>query len=249
MMLLLSGEGPTDIGRCQVVVSPCEGGQFQPGPMTVIVDQLAERMVGYSLLDSGAVACIDEHCLAQRSKGVALPRSPRLPGIKTKRDTTYFRKNAHALGLAAKDIERDRELPVVAVLFRDSDGSNSSTRSLWEDKFCSMVSGFRDAEFDRGVPMMPKPKSEAWLLCALKSNPYQHCAALENESGNDSSPNSLKSQLDISIGWHASIEELSDWIRNGRIDPGRINMPSMEAFKQELSQAMNNALSHSGSPR
>lgn len=27
--------------------------------------------------------------------------------------------------------------------------------------------------------MVPRPKSEAWLLCALKPNPYQHCAALE----------------------------------------------------------------------
>ena len=244
MMLLLSGEGPTDIGRCQVAVSPCKGDQFQPGPMAVIVDQLAESKLGYSMLDSGAVACIDEHCLAQRSKGIALPRSPRLPGNKTKRDTTYFRKNAIALGLAAKDLERERELPVVAVLFRDSDGSNSSTRSLWEDKFCSMVSGFRDAGFDRGVPMVPKPKSEAWLLCALKSNPYQHCADIENESGNDSSPNSLKMQLDVAVGGHASAESLTDWVRTGRIDPGRINMPSMDKFKDELNRAMDNALSH-----
>ena len=244
MMLLLSGEGPTDIGSCKNPTTPCVGEQFHPGPMAIIVDYLAEQKCGYSLLDSGAICFIDEHSLSLYGKSLLVRRSPRLPGVKMDKDTGYFRRNAQALGIKAKELEKLNELPVVSVLFRDSDGSNSSTRSLWHDKFQSIISGFQDVSYDRGVPMVPKPKSEAWLLCALKSNPYQHCADIENESGNDASPNPLKEQLDNALGFHASVEELSDWVRDGRIDPGRIEMPSMEAFKCELNRAMDSALFH-----
>jgi hypothetical protein len=245
MMLLLSGEGPSDIGTNLGGGPMCEGAQFKPGPMSVIIDQLTELRLGYSLLDSGAACFVDEHELAVRSKGLSIPRSPRLPGEKVERDTIYFRRNAQALGVIAKGLEVERECPIVAVLFRDSDGSNTSTRSLWEDKFYSIVRGFEDVEFECGAPMVPKPKSEAWLLCALKENPYMHCAAIEDESGNDASPNSLKKQLDAVIGHHASSEELAEWVRVGRVDCGRIiDMPSLGAFRIELDRALDHALAH-----
>jgi hypothetical protein len=244
MMLLLSGEGPTDIGASLGGGPICEAAQFKPGPMAIIVDRLTEQKIGYSPLDVGAVCFVDEREVSGRSRGLSVPRSPRLPGVKAVRDTLYFRKNAQALGRLARDLEIQRERPVVAVLFHDSDGSNSATRSLWQDKFHSIAQGFEDAEFGCGVPMVPKPKSEAWLLCALKSNSYEDCAALEEESGNDKSPNSLKGQLDAVIGHHASSEDLADWVREGRIDAGRIVMPSFSAFSQELNRALDCALSH-----
>ena len=213
MIMLLSGEGPSDIGYCRAAVSPCCGEQFQSGPMAVIVDQFVEQKCGYSLLETGAVCFVSEHCLIEYGKSISVRHSPRLPGVKAEKDTGFFRKNAQALGSMAKEMEVRREYPVVAVLFRDSDGSNSSTRSLWDKKFDSIVLGFQQAGFDRGVPMVPKPKSEAWLLCALKENPYQHCASLEDESGNDASPNSLKKQLN-DVDNHAPIDELTEWIRN-----------------------------------
>jgi hypothetical protein len=239
MMLLLSGEGPTDIGASLGGGPICETEQFKPGPMAVIVDRLTESKAGYSPLDSGLVCFIDEQGVSARSKG----RSLRLPGVKAARDTMYFRKNAQALGRLAKELKVQRDCPIVAVLFHDSDGSNSAARSLWQDKFNSIVLGFEDAEFGCGVPMVPKPKSETWLLCALKENPYAHCVALEDESGSDNSPNSLKVQLDAVIGHHASSEELADWVREGRIDAGRIVMPSFQAFSNELNRALDSVLS------
>ncbi|MBI5655520.1 MAG: hypothetical protein HZC44_01330 [Geobacter sp.] len=244
MMLLLSGEGPSDIGTCYGGVPPCEGAQFKAGPMAVIIDQLAEQKLNYSLIDNGSVRFVGEHEVAVRSKSISAIRSLRLPGEKVKTDTIYFRKNAQALGVMAKELETERECPVVTVLFRDSDGSNSSTRSLWKDKFNSIVHGFKDAEFERGAPMVPKPKSEAWLMCALKDNPYTHCTALEEESGNDASPISLKRQLAAIIGDQVSSEDLAEWVREGRIDPGRIGMPSFDAFRFELDRALDNALAH-----
>ena len=119
----------------------------------------------------------------------------KLPGRRRPKETQYFERNARALAAAAKALEQEKDDSVVAVLFRDSDGTHSSSRGLWKDKQESISRGFKIENFGNGVPMVPKPKSEAWLLCALKANPYQHCIGLENESGNDRSPNSLKKQL------------------------------------------------------
>ena len=126
----------------------------------------------------------------------------------------------------------------MAVLFRDSDGTGISPRDDWEQKVDSMVNGFSRAGFDRGVPMVPRPKSEAWLLCALKDPPYQHCARLEDESGNDNSPNSLKRQLAALIGHEPGAEEQSGWVRDGRVDPDRLNLPSFQAFTLSLNAAL-----------
>lgn len=86
--------------------------------------------------------------------------------------------------------------------------------------------------------MLPKPKSEAWLLCALKANPYQSCAALENESGNDASPNNLKGELAKVLGTDPHREILCDHFNAGRIDPHRIDMPSFYAFKTRLGEVL-----------
>jgi|GEM_PF-2449792 len=48
--------------------------------------------------------------------------------------------------------------------------------------------------------MPPNPKSEAWFLCALKkSQPYQDCARIEAESGNDKAP--IPSKPNLSKCW------------------------------------------------
>ena len=41
MLILVSGEGPTDIGQCSGA-SPTGGAAFRPGPMAWLVDQIAE---------------------------------------------------------------------------------------------------------------------------------------------------------------------------------------------------------------
>lgn len=50
MLILVSGEGPTDLGRC-LGADPCEGDAFQPGPMAWLVDQIAETSERYSFLE------------------------------------------------------------------------------------------------------------------------------------------------------------------------------------------------------
>ncbi len=99
-----------------------------------------------------------------------------------------------------------------------------------------MLHGFEEEGFSRGVPMIAKPKSEAWLLCALKG--YQGCAALETRSGNDSSPNSLKAELRDRLKGDASAEKLRDLVRDRSIEFQRIDMPSFLAFRQRLEEVI-----------
>jgi hypothetical protein len=102
----------------------------------------------------------------------------------------------------------------------------------------SILTGFEAEKISTGVPMIPKPKSEAWILCALR-NKYQYCAKLENESGNDDSPNSLKQQLEDHLGESGSRILLNDKIDDGEIDIDRItDMPSINAFKDRLNKVL-----------
>lgn len=232
MKLLLSGEGKTDIGRTD-----------QAGPMAWIVDKLLERekRIGYSLLEchtngGECVQFVDKSKLVKHDElGPVLLR-----GIKRGKDMVFYTRNAQILGLLAKEVARQENGPVIAVLFRDGDGNHSSTVAEWREKFDSIARGFKLVEFETGVPMMPRPKSEAWLLCALKNMP--DCSDLENAPGNDDSPHSLKSQLAELIGHEPSAEEQAEWVKSGRINPDDIHMDSFNEFRKELGKAVKKCL-------
>jgi len=154
----------------------------------------------------------------------------------------FHRKGAYLFGKYSKEIGRVRNSPVIAVFFRDGDGTRSTPLTEWQSKFKSVVSGFEASEFPAGVPMIPRPKSEAWMLCGLfkHENPACDCAWLEEESGNDGSPKSLKGQLGAHLSGADSAEEQAYLVKNGRIDPEQIDLPSFEAFKTALDAAFVN---------
>jgi len=93
-----------------------------------------------------------------------------------------------------------------------------------------------------GVPMMPKPKSEAWLLCALKGNPYQHCIQLEDVTGNDDGKKPLKEQLTEVLNGYDSVIDINEMLKSKQIDVEQINMPSFAVFKKELDRVVKNAI-------
>ncbi len=231
MILLLSGEGASDIGKCSISIDFCDTNLFVPGPMALFVDQLLESKLNYSLLDMGAIRFISEHGLSLIAKSLVNRKRPRLPRKNQQKETIYFEKNARALAIKAKTLAIECKDEVVSVLFRDADGTASTMRGLYEAKRESMFRGFEMEAYSSGIPMIPKPKSEAWLLCALKSAPYQHCAALEKESGNDNSPKALKKQLEQALGHHADSNELADLVKNRTINVTTIHMPSLNDFK------------------
>jgi hypothetical protein len=240
MFFLLSGEGPTDLGRSRSEVPIALGENFEPGPMAIIVSQIVEKCHGYSPLVSQVCGFVSEAQIIIAAARIKGRRRLGLPGRKREGETGYFYSNARVLARIAIDLSTSRSDDVVAVFFRDADGSASAGRGNWDAKRQSMLVGFAAEGFAFGVPMIPKPKSEAWFICALKASPYQGCDPLEDRSGNDDSPNSLKSELETILGRppqrdEASLRELlNSFVENGTIDFERITMPSFRAFRRRL---------------
>lgn len=242
MKLLISGEGVSDVGTCNNAQGVCMDDTFSPGPMAIWLIRLLEPILHYDLFSvPEAVMYVSENVLnhdAKKSGG----RMKRLRGKSKQPETSYFFSNAEQLGKRAKELSDVNNSPVVAVLFRDVDGTRGAPL-VWQTKWDSMVSGFKAAEFDFGVPMLPKPKSEAWLLCATKQANHSH-ANLENISGNDTSPNSAKAQLDQALGGHYSAAELATWCDANPVDWSRLNtMPSFKAFFDRFHNVINKTLS------
>lgn len=237
MFFLLSGEGVTDIGAGQGATTIHEGEDFLLGPMAIIVAKVVEARHKYSILE-GACGFISKASLVDRAKELkAAKKQLRLPGPKQAKETRYFFNNARVLARVAMEHAKARNDEVVAVLFRDSDGTASAGRGEWEAKRKSILSGFAAEKFDRGVPMIPKPKSEAWLICAWKNNPYQGCDALEERSGNDNSPKNLKGELEELLDDDVSRDSLRKKVSESfAID--RIKMPSFKAFRTRLEEVI-----------
>ncbi|MFN0079762.1 MAG: hypothetical protein ACKVY0_25130 [Prosthecobacter sp.] len=237
MILILSGEGPSDIGSCNNGQGRCSGPDFRAGPMAMIVDKIAEDKLGYSLADAGALDHIPESSRARMAK--QLPRTF-VTGKRRGFETAHFFKEVRALArLAMTESEADETLRGV-VLFHDSDGTRSTERGLYETRIRSMEDGFKAEGFEFGVPMVPRPKSEAWLICALKLDAYQYCEALEDSlSGNDNASEPAKEQLHALLSnTGKTVTDLADLVHEGIIDHGRISMPSYDAFKSRLQEVL-----------
>jgi len=238
MYFLFSGEGATDLGSCASGSRPCEAGDFHHGPMAVIVDQIFEEKHKYSLLDSGCCALVAKRLLAETARQWKTNRKKmKLRGKKRPKETLYFYKNARALGHLALERQAEVDDDVVAVFFRDSDGTASAGLGQWDKKWQSILRGFEAEQFSNGVPMLPRPKSEAWILCAVKKK-YQGCNALERRSGNDNSPKSLKKELRRHFGSAPTREQLCEMVADGTIDIQRIVMPSFVAFRDRLKEVI-----------
>lgn len=233
MWLLLSGEGPTDLGDSRVELLFDGVHDLEPGPLAVIVDQLVAAQLKYSVFELGHVGYVRKQTLdvVARERGGWV-----LPGRKHGVGTAMFVKNAQALAAVATKVAEQTDDEVVAILFRDADGTRSTPDSNWAEKRASMMEGFKRAQYSRGVAMVPRPKSEAWILCALKADAYSGCDALEDAPRNDHSPNSLKKQLAECLGQEPTRDVLMEVA--SEIDAARIRMPSFLAFTEDLVRAL-----------
>lgn len=239
MKLLISGEGPSDLGTCNNEQGQCCDGDFNRGPMAVWLASLWESLINYNLLDMPeAVVYVSENALAQKAKN-SPQRMKRLRGKKQEAETGLFFSNAQQLGLMAQQLAASNETQVMAVLFRDADGTRIAPGQMWQTKWKSIVDGFASVAFEFGVPMLPKPKSEAWLLCAAQTGQRSHIG-LEAISGNDKAPNSAKKQWDSLMGRHLSAAEEAQWCVDHPNDwQNLLTMPSFKAFYERFQQVAN----------
>lgn len=230
MKLLISGEGPSDLGACNNAQGQCSDGDFNRGPMAVWLARLWVARLDCNLLDTPeAVVYVTEKALSQKAKESGA-RMQRQRGKKQAAETGLYFSNAQQLGLIAQQLAGDHADTVMAVLFRDADGTRSAKGQLWQSKWDSMVNGFASVAFKFGVPMLPKPKAEAWLLCAGQTAMHSH-AALEDISGKDNSPNSAKKQWNAFMGSPQTAAQEALWCAENPADWENMRtMPSFKAF-------------------
>lgn len=228
MHLVLSGEGNSDLGKLSYASD-----KFIPASMYYLIDKLIEQKLSYSLyeLTPELIFFIPKAELVKIGK-----KLPPYTGKKIKKGQALFLINAISLAKVAKDKSIElKDDDVIAILFRDSDGTNSTSKGMWEEKVSSIENGFKMEKFTRGVAMVPKPKSEAWLICALKNKPYENCEELEERSGNDKSPNNLKDELD---SFNISNDKINEMIQNGQIEIDKIDMPSFKYFSEKIKELL-----------
>lgn len=240
MILVLSGEGPTDFGACNNALGQCGGEDMTIGPLTTLVNQMIATLQGHSVLDErDSLYYRSETFLREKAKNLTGRLQP-ARSKKKEAETGYFFGNAVALGVIAKELEVQSGQEAIAILHRDCDSTRSAS-GAWESKRKSMVDGFKFSQFNRGVPCLPKATSEVWWLCAAKQQSYQRCEQLEDLPGNVESANHPKKKLDEAFGEHKSADGLRDWLVEFPFDINRAEaMPSFKAFKDDLQHAINN---------
>ena len=231
MHLVLSGEGNSDIGKLSYAST-----EFIPASMYYLIDKIIEKKLKHSFyeLTPELITFVPKTELIKKQS--IYKRKTPFTSKKIKKGQALFLMNAMTLAKIAKDKSITlKDNDVIAILFRDSDGTKSTLKGMWEDKVESIENGFKMENFTKGVAMVPKPKSEAWLICALKDKPYKNCKKLEDRSGNDNSPNNLKDELK-SFG--LSNDEINEIIQNKKIDIDKIDMPSFEYFTNRLQELL-----------
>ncbi len=221
MYFVVSGEGASDLGvKCN--------GEFEKGPLARLIEIIVEN-AGGTTPELNLICESELNELCKKSN----PKNYIAKGVQRGLVFDFYCK-ALTLALHVGD-----EL-IGIVYFRDSDGTNSSPRDLWRSLEKAMETGFIDGGSKYGVPMLPRPKSEAWLMGYYQKFEqhqceYNSCERFEEEPGNDNSPNSLKKRLAAALGCsvngiytHITYESMSD------ITWSRIDMPSFNIFRKRL---------------
>lgn len=237
--IAVTGEGITDMGRC-LQGNDCTGENLDIGPISLLLLKLIARHLpewNADLLEAQS----PENCLTllyhahlgEISKDRSLIR-PNKGGIKQ----GFVEHAQRAEALAHYALSKRHEM---AAYFHDTDGTHTDPAPQRRKKLKEAIEyGFRVAGLgERGLTLLPQPKSEAWFICAVKPNSYQHCDLLEERlSGNDCSPE------------HAPKKVLGDYLQNPsynsqdlnelveQIDVDRIDMPSFNELREQVKTAI-----------
>lgn len=218
MIVVASGEGPSDLGDGY-------GGVDCYGPVAYLLQQL-----GLPLCPQAEWRWASKQELKGNSRTL-------LPGKKSKPGGAHFRANALGLANLAKQLEP----PHCAILFRDSDSTRSSPRNQWDEQWRSFEVGFAEADYHNWIGVLPRPKSEAWLLCGMQKQSYQNCAKLEDLPGNDASPKALKRMLAEAArkrGIGTTAAQLSEWVCQNPELAAKINMPSWQKTRERVAEVL-----------
>lgn len=239
MKCLLLGEGPSDLGANDDFAVP----RFRKGPMIWAIDSLASRRgfdgIDYALLSRGEVS----RGIRQSHRGI----SARPKEVDPEHRAIY--QSAWYLGKTALAEGKD-----MAVFFHDADRTRSApcdqARKLEE----AMDAGFAVAGFFAGVPMIPVPRSEAWLLACFqkglaRQSAYNHAERFENLPANDQSPNLAKKLLQAAVGAESEADTYSKVMDEiADVNWSQVKMPSFNRFRERLEYVLDALIHPAGKP-
>ena len=225
MKCILLGEGETDLGVKGYAKEPC----FKKGPMTLVIDFLAKERnvlsINYKFLTRGDV----ERGLKDSKRKI----SPRPKDVDSKERSIYL--SAWYIGGKAVSERQD-----AAIYFHDPDRTKSEPRDRYARIEKAMNRGFDMVGFDKGIPMVPVPRSEAWLLAYFQKGIEKQCAYnkaewFEGLPASDKSPKSAKKELQKAVGARNESETYSKVMEEFKnIDWKRVDMPSYNRFRARL---------------
>ena len=218
MYFVLSGEGNSDLGYSEE----------HPGVLVRLLEKLANDI---SDEDFGYEFATRSDLAAKIPKDSDSSRKMLLRGNRRKYEFLItVQRQAEALARIALDFDNTG-----AVFFHDCDYTQSEVNDAekyYQQLVVSMEQGFNTVNYRNGVPMVPKPRSESWLLCHYQDTPYENCARFEDLPANDRAETSGKKQLarffncrESQIYEHINIEEI-DW--------AKIDAPSFMFFKNRF---------------
>jgi hypothetical protein len=215
--ILVSGEGKTDMGEINYPYSDLS--DLKKGPMIYLIEQIIQKTKN-QVPNFGLMAKSE---LTKKTKKL---KTYKFPSKKSGKGTAIFFKNAYILGQIAIEQQYD-----IAILFRDSDSTQSGIAPDWQQRVNSILQGFIASGFKNGVAMVPKLTSEVWILCCLER--HQHCNKLENLAGNQVSDKHPKKILEQKIGEKPTLETLIK-IVSEQCDTNKMFMQSFQEFKIHL---------------
>jgi hypothetical protein len=193
--------------------------ELKKGPMIYLIEQILQNINN----QVASFGLITKSQLTQETKKL---KTSKFTSKKSGKGTAIFYKNAYVLGKIAIEKEYD-----IAILFRDADRTKSGISPDWEERVNSILQGFIGSGFKNGIAMVPKPTSEAWILCCLEG--HQHCKKLENLAGNEVSDEHPKKIIQKKIGKKPTMETLIK-IVDEQCEPSKMDMPSFQNFKISL---------------
>lgn len=225
---VLCGEGPTDLYYNEI-----DGNQ---GPLKDGVDQLLDSFwddCSYVLFKQ-----VSRSEIALSDKGKPEKKTAVVRGAKKKfPNHRFIASSAKYLAQRANAFAAENEEPEKwgVIYFHDLDANTTfSVDEVYQAYLSAMNDGFESENFSNGVPMIPKTRSESWLLCLLSPDKGSSAKYYEDLPMSDKSPKTGKILLaDVLKDSHdesyAIIEDQRD-----KFDWTSLRAPSFLVFSERL---------------
>ena len=222
MYFVIIGEGTNDIA----CTSDGREGRFV-SVLRKLYEEIALDDFGFISVTKGDLANKLPHSAGHKVE---------IRGLKRKAaDLLYKERAARALALIAKSKKAEFG-EVGAVYFSDLDYTRSEVSNshlYYEYVVKAVEKGFANADgYKLGIPMIPRVRSESWLLCRYQDAPYQDCTSYEEMPVNDRSYSSGKTAL--AKYFRCSIDEIYSHIDFDDIDWERVKAPSFLFFRRRF---------------